>query len=259
MRDPHPIVISALEQLDPHRDLRRARDMAAYMRTTQPFLGVGEPDRRPIYRALATEFAPASLTDLRTEVLALWTAGRKGDGFVPFPPAERQFHPRPGSTLLPPPEVGPRELQYCAIAHLERGLRPLTPAMLPLVRRLIIAGGWWDMVDWLSMRLLSPIHLANKDRVRPVVLSWLKDPNIWVRRAAMLSQLSHKSATDERMLFDSALTLASEKEFFIRKSIGWALRQHARTAPTSVRSFVKKHIAKFSTLTVREAAKHLDL
>jgi 3-methyladenine DNA glycosylase AlkD len=73
----------------------------------------------------------------------------------------------------------------------------------------------------------------------------------------MIHQLGWKSQADEERLFAYAVALAPETDFFIRKAIGWALRDHARARPQAVRSFLKKHQTQLSSLTVREAGKHL--
>jgi 3-methyladenine DNA glycosylase AlkD len=88
---------------------------------------------------------------------------------------------------------------------------------------------------------------------------WLKHPSHWVRRSAMLHQLGWRLDTDTTRLFGYATQLADEKEFFIRKAIGWALRDYARWNPQAVTDFLVEHRASLSGLTVREAAKHLTL
>ena len=85
----------------------------------------------------------------------------------------------------------------------------------------------------------------------------LVHPSLWVRRIATLHQLGWKAQTDQERLFRYALALAPETDFFIRKAIGWALRDHARTQPEAVRQFLALHAEKFSGLTRREAGKHL--
>jgi 3-methyladenine DNA glycosylase AlkD len=86
---------------------------------------------------------------------------------------------------------------------------------------------------------------------------WLSHSNLWVRRVAMLHQLGWKAQTDEARLLRYALALAPETDFFIRKAIGWALRDHARTRPEAVRAFLLQHAQRLSGLTRREAGKHL--
>jgi 3-methyladenine DNA glycosylase AlkD len=85
----------------------------------------------------------------------------------------------------------------------------------------------------------------------------LLDESFWIRRIAMTHQLGWRRETDEARLFGYALRLAPEREFFIRKAIGWALRDYAKWAPQNVRRFVDAHEDLLSPLTVREARKHL--
>jgi 3-methyladenine DNA glycosylase AlkD len=80
---------------------------------------------------------------------------------------------------------------------------------------------------------------------------------MWLRRVALLHQLEWKARTDEPRLFRYCLLCAHEPEFFIRKAIGWALRQYARTNPAAVRQFLTVNRAQLSGLSLREAAKHL--
>jgi 3-methyladenine DNA glycosylase AlkD len=88
---------------------------------------------------------------------------------------------------------------------------------------------------------------------------WIDHPDMWLRRSALLAHLTHKDQTDRDMLFDHCLRRAHEPEFFIRKAIGWVLRQYARTAPEAVTDFVVANREAWSGLTYREATKHLDL
>jgi 3-methyladenine DNA glycosylase AlkD len=85
----------------------------------------------------------------------------------------------------------------------------------------------------------------------------LHHPSLWVRRVAMLHQLGWRQHTDSQRLFAHALALGGEKEFFIRKAIGWALRDLARTQPDAVREFLCTQAGNLSALTRREASKHL--
>jgi 3-methyladenine DNA glycosylase AlkD len=80
---------------------------------------------------------------------------------------------------------------------------------------------------------------------------------LWIRRSAIISQLTHKGETDHMRLFRYSLAQATEKDFFIRKAIGWALRQYAYTAPDRVHDFITKNRRKLSPLTYREASRVL--
>ncbi|MFO0827197.1 MAG: DNA alkylation repair protein [Phycisphaerales bacterium] len=236
---PAPIDVVAFVRtgLRPLADANVAAKMGAYLKSDQPMFGVSEPNRRPIYRALAKEFPPSDAKEYRATVLALWTAGR-----WPDPPAK---------------DLGQRDFRYAACAFAERFDEHHVPAHLPLWHRLIAEGAWWDLVDWVACKIVSPTMLEHRAKTLPVMLRWIDDPSMWVRRAAILCQIKHKEATDDGVLFDLCLRRADETDFFIRKAIGWALRQYAHTNPKGVRAFLAKHGDRLAPLSLREAKKHL--
>jgi 3-methyladenine DNA glycosylase AlkD len=86
---------------------------------------------------------------------------------------------------------------------------------------------------------------------------WARDENIWLARTALLHQLRSKEATDEARLFRYCLLRADHRDFFMRKAIGWALREYGKTEPDRVRAFVRAHEGRLSPLSVREALKNL--
>ena len=129
------------------------------------------------------------------------------------------------------------------------------PRLLLLVQR----QAWWDTVDGLA-GVVGDILLRARQQGHDgqhTMDSCLGHSNLWVRRLAMLHQLGWKEQTDESRLLPYALRLAGEPDFFIRKAIGWALRDYARTRPEVVRAFLAQHGQAFSGLTRREAGKHL--
>lgn len=134
-----------------------------------------------------------------------------------------------------------REERYAALALL-RG-RPVTER---LVRHLIVTGAWWDYVDEIATKLLPP----GMD-----LRAWARDDDMWIRRAAILSQIGFKRHTDPALLADVILANCEDRRFWITKAIGWALRDYARTDPEYVRVFVQTHT--LAPLSVREATKHL--
>jgi 3-methyladenine DNA glycosylase AlkD len=90
-----------------------------------------------------------------------------------------------------------------------------------------------------------------------VVDTWIDSDDMWLRRTAIICQVGAKERTDADRLFRFCARRASEQEFFIRKAIGWALRQHARVDPESVARFVIEHRDELSGLSFREATKHI--
>ena len=138
---------------------------------------------------------------------------------------------------------------------LARTLAP-TPQRLDTYRRWIEIGAWWDFVDEIAPHLVGPILRAEPVVVTPVIESWTTDPSRWTRRASIICQLGSKGRTDTDLLATAIEASISESDFFLRKGIGWALRQHAYTDPAWVSAFIDSH-PDLSPLSRREGSKHL--
>ena len=207
-------------------DPARAVPMAAYMKTEMPFYGVSKPYRVPIARTVQTRFPPVDGDDYRDKVRTLW-------------------------------ELPHREEKYLAIGYAWTFRQYVVFAQIDLFERMISEGAWWDLVDELASPIVGKIVFEDRPRMRPVLERWIEAEDMWLRRSAILCQNRHKKDTDQEMLFDFCLRRAHEKEFFIRKAIGWALREYARTRPDEVRAFLVEHGHQLSGLSRREAAKHL--
>jgi 3-methyladenine DNA glycosylase AlkD len=145
-----------------------------------------------------------------------------------------------------------REFQYAALDLLAGNAKRLTPAALSECERLITAKSWWDTVDGLAGSVVGAVVLgfpgcvATMDR-------WIDHEDLWLRRSAILHQLKWKERTDTERLFRYCLLRAGETDFFIRKAIGWALRQYSWTDPGAVAAFVAAHERELSPLSRREA------
>ena len=112
-------------------------------------------------------------------------------------------------------------------------------------------------MDDLAGHCVGTVLRADPTAIAPVMREWAGDPNVWVRRAAILSQLGFGEATDAELLADCVRPSIPDKDFFARKAIGWALRQYAYTDPDWVRRYVAEHAGELSGLSKREALKHL--
>jgi 3-methyladenine DNA glycosylase AlkD len=213
-------------ELKSRADSRNAIAMAAYMKTSMPFYGVPKPARAEISRELKRRFSIANQKQYERAVRGLW-------------------------------KLPHREEKYFAIDVARTWRAFIVPASMLLYRRLIEEGAWWDTVDEIAVHLVGAVLLAHRREIAPMMDRWIEDANLWIRRAAIISQLKHKDLTDHVRLFRYSLAQASDKEFFIRKAIGWALRQYAYSAPERVSDYLAHHRDKLSPLTYREAARVL--
>ena len=208
--------------------LRAAADPAlapgqqAYMKSAMPFLGVRVPEVRSIARTMAKGEKDAA--QLRSSALQLWDAASH------------------------------REERYAAMALL--GMRPLRAdaGMVDAIEHMVRTGQWWDFTDELAHRL-ADLHDARPHETAALVRRWSRDDDFWIRRIAILSQLGRGARLDPQLLSDVIAANLGSREFFIRKAIGWALREYARVDPEWVRAFAATH--ELSPLSRREALKHL--
>lgn len=207
-------------------DPDKAVQMAAYMKTSMPFYGVQKPERIPIIRHIKRTFKPIGLKQYKENVLCLW----------------RMPH---------------REEKYIAINYSESFPQFVSQESISLYERLIREGAWWDFVDAISINLVGEAYLKELDSMRPLMEKWSKDKDMWIRRASVISHLHHKKETDHEFLFCLCERLAHEKEFFIQKGIGWALREYSKTNPKAVKKFIKEKKGILAPLSYREAAKHI--
>jgi 3-methyladenine DNA glycosylase AlkD len=149
-----------------------------------------------------------------------------------------------------------REFQYVAMDVLRKRCSTLRPGDLPSIEALIVSKSWWDTVDGLAAWVVGPMVSAYPQLIGTLD-SWAADKNVWRVRSALLHQLSYKEHTDVERLFRWCDTWAEHPDFFIRKAIGWALRQYARTDPDAVLAFVATHEGRLSPLSKREATRRL--
>lgn len=210
-------------------DPARAPAMQAYMKSAMPYLGVSSVPRRALCKAMFAEFTWDSAAAWQSDVLEVW----RGAEF--------------------------REERYCALELTGvRAARPFqTVDALPLYEEMIVTGAWWDFVDEIAGNRLGLILRAEPAAMKRAMLEWAICDNMWKRRSAILCQLGAKGATDLDFLYACIAPSLSSKEFFLRKAIGWALRQYARTDPAEVARYVKQHEAELSPLSKREAMKHI--
>jgi 3-methyladenine DNA glycosylase AlkD len=220
------LIAAVIERLAAAADPSRAPGMRAYMKSAMPYLGVAVPAVRTATRAAAREHPSTTVTQLGATATVLWR----------------------GATH--------REHRYAATEL--TGLRIADGALelLPLYEEMITAGAWWDHVDAVAHRV-GRLVLAHPQELRPVLLAWSSKADRWLRRASIIAQLGAKARTEKELLTAVIDANATEEDFFVRKAIGWALRDYARTNPDWVAEFVVARTGVLSPLSRREATKHL--
>ena len=229
MPRPSRLLLALRRELAALGNSERARGAQAYMKSAMPFHGVGAV---PLRAACRKVFAELDLPDpgtFRREVLGIFRGARY------------------------------REELYAAVelARLKRAAPLRDLAFLPVCEEMVVTGAWWDVVDPIASHLLGELFRKDPRRMRREMLAWAGCGDLWKRRSAILCQLGFKEKTELDLLCAVIEPSIGSKEFFLRKAIGWALRQHARTDPDGVRRYVAENTDRLSALSRREATKHL--
>jgi 3-methyladenine DNA glycosylase AlkD len=212
-------------------DPDKAAPMQAYMKSAMPFLGVQSTEMRAACREA---FGARPLVDLETwrdTVLRLWRGARY------------------------------REERYAAIEL--TGYRRYDDyqrtRVLPMYAELVTTGAWWDLVDPIATQRLWKLLERHPATMARRMRTWSAGRDIWKRRCSILCQLKLKTRTDTDLLTDCIRPSMAEPEFFLRKAIGWALREYAKTDPAWVIRFVRERRNELSALSKREALRNLDV
>jgi 3-methyladenine DNA glycosylase AlkD len=211
-------------------DPRKAPAMQAYMKSDMPYHGVPVPLLRQVYRSTFASLQLASARAWQQLVLDLWRRAKF------------------------------REERYAAmlLAGDPRAQAFQTPAAMKLYEELIVSGAWWDYVDDIASHRVGPILRDYPTPMRRKMLTWSRSPNLWKRRTSIICQLGFKHQTDLKLLYACIEPSLDSREFFLRKAIGWALRQHAWTDPAEVKRYVRRNKERLSGLSIREALKNLN-
>ena len=219
-------VIAALREA---ADPVRAPQQQAYMKSPMPYLGVGVPQCRRIAGAVFKAHPLPDADAWEAAILGLWR------------------------------KAAHREERYAAIELLlfERHSSWIEPARAPMIEELVVTGAWWDYVDAIASRGMGAMLAAHPRPAKALLRDWARDDDVWKRRTAILAQLRARQATDRKLLADVIRPSIDEPEFFLRKGIGWALREYSKTDPDWVTQFVATH-PDLSGLSRREALKYLQ-
>ncbi|RWZ60922.1 hypothetical protein EQV77_05675 [Halobacillus fulvus] len=211
-------IIDAFEK---NKNEEQRPSMEAYMKNHFSFYGIKTPERKAMLAPILKEHRLSETERLETVRLLF----------------QEEF----------------RECQYAGLALLEKDRKQVALSTIGFYKELLVTAPWWDTVDMIASRLCGNYFKIYPDMLKPITEEWRRSPDKWVRRSSMLHQLSYKETTDQALLFDTALHLKDERDFFIEKAIGWALREYSKTDAAGVAAFVQNH--EWRPLTRREALK----
>ncbi|MFF9754898.1 DNA alkylation repair protein [Streptomyces sp. NPDC014344] len=206
-------------------DPGQADAMRAYMKDVAPFLGLKTPVRRVLSRTVEAGLPRPAEADCTAVALRCWAL------------PEREYH-------------------YFAVDYLRRHVRRCSSDFLPVTRHLVTTVPWWDTVDLLAAHVVGPLVAADP-ALTAAMDRWSAADDPWLVRTALLHQLRQKERTDAERLFGHCLRQSGHPGFFVRKAIGWALREYARTDPDAVRGFLAREGDRFAPLSVREALRNI--
>jgi 3-methyladenine DNA glycosylase AlkD len=211
------------EIMTSHRSEEKAAPMAKYMKDRYPFYGIKSPERNAILRKFIAE---NKIPDDWQETIKLcWS------------------------------EVE-REMQYIGMELAYRCRKRFIKSDLELFHFIITEKSWWDTVDFIASNIIGHYFLTFPDQIQPITGKWSASPNMWLNRTCLLFQLKYKGDTDFKLMQDLILQHSHSDEFFIRKAIGWALRQYTKTSPGEVQAFVAE--TELKPLSKKEALKHIS-
>jgi 3-methyladenine DNA glycosylase AlkD len=209
-------------------DAERAVGAKAYLKSNLEFIGVAARPLREVARTFLSGHADLERMSLLDLVRALWQ--------------------RPVF-----------ELKAIAVALLERRTTDLVVGDFELIEELLRGSKTWALVDWLCTKVAAPLVETDPEATSAVLERWARDEDFWIRRASMLAQLPalRSGAGDFDLFALFASRMVGEKEFFIRKAIGWVLREVSKKRPQLAYDFLLQHVDAVSALTLREGSKYL--
>jgi 3-methyladenine DNA glycosylase AlkD len=205
-----------------HADPVRAAGAKAYMRNKSEYYGLSSPQRRQVVK----EFIAKA-------------------GYPPYENLEEMVH-----FAWEQPQ---REWQYTAMQITARYVKKAGPELIDLAEWMITHKSWWDSVDFVAPNIAGMLFKRFPELKMQYIEKWMESGNLWLLRSCLIHQLRYNKTTEGTLLFELCERLADHPDFFIRKAIGWSLRQYSKFSPEAVIEFVNDH--KLSNLSRKEALK----
>ena len=222
-------LVSAIrKELEAAANPEKAEGMKWYMKSEMPYRGVQTVPLRKICKKVFADHPLRDFTDWTETVLRMWRRAKF------------------------------REERYCAMeltGHKSYSDHQTMKA-LPMYEEMVVTGAWWDYIDNLAGHRLRDILVRYPKGMARRMRAWSHDEHLWKRRSSIICQLRRGHDTDLDLLYDCIEPNLADKEFFIRKAIGWALRDLAWFDLDTVESYVAENEERLSALSKREALKN---
>ncbi len=215
---------SVLSSFRAYSDDEKAFMMQKYLRNQFSFLGLPSPKRVEIAKPFLKSFTYQTYSELSADIRFLW-------------------------------EQPEREFQYLAMDLMTQNIKKLEEKSIELLEHIIVTKSWWDTVDLIASKLVGGYFTKYPNQIENITQRWMQSGNIWLQRSCVLYQLKYKKMTDLKKLESFIEELKDSKEFFIRKAIGWILREYSKSDPIYVFNYVGKTV--LSTLSKNEALKYI--
>jgi len=213
---------------------KRAEGEKKYLKSPWKFYGVTVPQRHKIVKEWFKKHKESRIAEVERLAGKLWSS---------------EYH----------------EEKSLAVDILRFVSSRLTVEQMPLVEKMINEATGWDHLDEIAIPVIGAM-IDNDKATLKYLPKWAKSKNFWVRRASLLSQIlqfRRKSGNKKLFfeiivpMFDEGVHWSKEERFFVRKAIGWALREIANVEPEVAFKFIKQYKSKMSGLTFREASRNL--
>lgn len=215
-----------LKKIVAHANPERAAQQQAYMKSSMPYWGIPKPVLAELTKPIFKKYAPENNEEYRYVVSYLFTTATH------------------------------REQWYVAIDYARMFKKYICKNNIDLYLDLNMKGQWWDIIDTVSDHLIGKA-LLGQPALPSLLQQWIKHENMWIQRTALLAQLKYKEKTDFDLLTDLINQVIDHKDFFIRKAIGWTLREYSKTNPESVKIFIELNRSRLSNLSIKEGSKYI--
>jgi 3-methyladenine DNA glycosylase AlkD len=218
----HKYLEPLVNDFESGRNMENAFWMKKYMKDQFEFYGMKTPERRIMIKSFLKKYGLPGENELKQVIMDCWS---------------HEY----------------RDWQYVGVALMMEYIKKPDRNIIGLLEFMIINKSWWDTVDGIAGWLVGPLFIKYPDLIVSKTTEWMNSGNIWLQRTCLLYQINYKKKTDTKILFRFIEELSGETSFWIRKAIGWVLREYSKTDPDEVLKFVNSH--QLSSLSSKEALK----